>query len=251
MKTGLHLFLLATVLAAIGVLMVPGRTTAAIKSPPYADVFGNNWNDLNTYEAATDAFNNLNSAGYHAWNDKDSTAVTSMGSAYAQSDAVWADFGHGGPGYITFCNPPRGSSCTSVLRGDARVGRCSGGGDDCLSNYPTQIHYIRLMVFAGCHTAQNQTNTPNLVDYAVDTNHVDSAIGFRELIYFGGFTHPGETWSQSFFTYLRQGYTVSQAQSMAVNDVKNVFLALGNASGWDSAYIRNGSIKIVPAAYGS
>jgi hypothetical protein len=245
---GIRLSLLASAIAVAGTMALPGPTVAASIG---ADVFGSHWNDLNTYEAATDAFNNLSSAGYYTWNNENTDAVTAMGLLYAQSDAVWADFGHGGPGYITFCNLPLGSNCTSVLRGDSRVGRCSGGGDTCLSNYGTRIHRIKLMVFAGCHTAQNQTNTPNLVDYSVDTNGVDSAIGFRDLVYFGGFTHPGETWSQSFFTYLRQGYTVSQAQSMAVNDVKNVFLAGGNASGWDSAYIRNSGIKIMPVAYGS
>ncbi len=251
MKTaGIRLALISVAVAIAGVLALPGASMAV---GPGADVFGNSWNDLNTYEAATDAFNNLSSSGYYTWNNqKNITAAVAMSGPYAQSDAVWADFGHGGPGFITFCTEPGGASCTSVLRGDSRAGPCSGGmGDTCLSSYPIQIHRLRLMLFAGCETAKNQTNTANLVDYAVDTNHVDSAIGFTTLIYYGGFTHPGETWSQSFFTYLRQGYTETQAESMAVNDVRNVFLALGNASGWDSAYIRNGGTKLIPAAYGS
>lgn len=260
-----RLSLLAAAAVIAGGLLQPATVAATIKSPPWADTFGNYWNDgLNTYEASTNAYNALKGIGYFTTNNKDTNAVTSMSAAWAQSDAVWVDFGHGGPGFISFCSPAQGSACTTILRSDSSVGRCNSG-DTCLANYWTTtcppgvvgpchislIHNIKLMVFAGCHTGQTASSGSNLVSYAVNTMGVDASIGFTDYVYFGGFTHPGETWSNSFFQRLKAGDSVTQAQTIAQNDVKNVIGAFGGGSGWDTAYIINGGIKITPRGYGN
>ena len=228
------------------VLMLPRGAAATIYSPPWVDVFGSQWGDLDTTGAATDFVANL-SSGYTRFTELNKTAAIAMGSAYAQSDAIWVDFGHGNPGYITFCSPPKGANCTTVLRSNFD---CSQTDGVCLSAYGTLIHHIKLMVFAGCHTANTPSSGRSLGTQAVSYNGVDSAIAFTGLIYFGGGDQPDHYWATAFAHRLSVGDTVSAAATVAAQNVAmhNLF---GNAYGWDTQVIWNGGTKVMPPAYGS
>jgi hypothetical protein len=166
-----------------------------------------------------------------------------MGLYYAQSDAIWVDFGHGGGGFITFCSPPNGPTCTSVLRVNSTQGSCSAP-NDCLSEYTSSIHRIRLMVFAGCETAISAGGL-NLPSYAYNTDGVDSTVGWNVLVYWP----QGDYWATRASIYWGIGDTITQGLIAAGADVKNNFG--GSAGGWDNFTVWNGGIKIVPAAYGS
>lgn len=241
--------LLAAVIIATA--LSPRTVSATVHTPPWADVFGSQWNDLDTTTAASN-FKTTLTSGYTRFLTLNSTATTAMGGSYAQSDAVWVTFGHGGPGFITYCNPPGGSSCTTVLRANAAIGSCSVGGD-CVSDYPTQIHQVRLMVFAGCDTgfdgAPSGTNAGNLVKQAVNSDGVDSAIGWKGLVYFNGSAQPGEMWATRDAVYLNAGNSVNASAYAAGQDVKNA--NSGNGFGWELYWSLNGGVKIIPPAYGS
>jgi hypothetical protein len=220
---------------------MPLQVQAAIKNPPWADIFGSKWNDLDTTTSANNFKNNL-SATYTRFVTLNTTAAVSMGASYAQSDAIWVNFGHGGPGFITFCNPPEGANCTSVLRVNNTDGSCSAP-DACLSTAGTSIHYIRLMIFAGCETAVS-AGTRNLIQYAKNTNGVDSTVGWNPLVYW---PH-ANTWATRMAVYLSAGNTVNSSLFSAGLDVKNTW---GSAMGWDQWSSLNGGIKVIPAAYGT
>ena len=194
-----------------------------------------------------------------------------------QDDAVWADFGHGMPGAITWCDP--NYSCTTLLRADANVdgpnhpNECSAADKaSCLTNFygvvpcapgvygpcfGSYLGHYRLMAFVGCQTGASATSGSNLVDEAVDTMGVGSAIGFKQEITYGvSFGpvqyYPMETWSSGFFGSLADGDTISEAQETALSDVEGM-LPFGwmGPQGFDSDYVRNGSTTITPAGYDS
>jgi hypothetical protein len=242
---------LAAALALAGAVVagpVPQLVPAAEAAGPNADMFGSQWNDLDTTSAASNFKSQLTAySGYLALN---SLALTSMSSLFAQSDAVWADFGHGGAGFITFCHPALGAACTSVLRANSTVGSCGGGNsDDCISVHGTTIHRIRLMVFAGCDTGLNGSsgsNHGNLLDQAY-AQGVDMDLGFTNLIYYGGNT--GEYWAKRFGMYLNDSATIASAVIDATSDLKA--LHGGNAYGFNYNTGRGPNNSIIPAGYGS
>jgi hypothetical protein len=245
---------LAAIATILGLSLTAFAPTASatMYSPPWADIFGSTWNNLNTIPAATNFYNNLSST-YHRFLNQNSTATTAMGSAYAQSDAIWADFGHGNAGFIQFCSPPNGATCSTSLSANSGVGIGCGSPNDCLSDYPTQIHHIKYMLFAGCHTAidanSGAPNAGNLVKQAVYTEGVDSALGFRDLIYFGAPGTGGEIWGTNDARYLSQSYTVNNAAFTAAQDVQNANFGWGG--GYDTFWAIGGGTKVMPAAYGS
>ncbi len=228
------------------ILLVPAAALATRYSPPWVDVFGSQWSDLNTTGAAADFVAYL-STGYTRYTELNKTASIAMGPAYAQSDAIWVDFGHGGPGYITFCSPPNGANCTTVLRSNFDCSKTDGV---CMSAYGTSIHYIKLMVFAGCHTGNTPSGGRNLLDQAVTYNGADSAIGFTDYIYFGGGDQPDHYWATTFAHRLTVGDSLNAAANVAWQNVA-MHNILGNAYGWDSRVTRNGGATVMPPAYGS
>ena len=157
---------------------------------------------LDTRQAASEAYNALLSAGYQTYDTSNTNVWVAMG----QDDAVWADFGHGMPGAITWCDP--NYSCTTLLRADANVdgpnhpNECSAADKaSCLTNFygvvpcapgvygpcfGSYLGHYRLMAFVGCQTGASATSGSNLVDEAVDTMGVGSAIGFKQEITYGG-----------------------------------------------------------------
>lgn len=243
-------FALSLGLAFILVVQVaafePAPVSAYVYNPPWADVYGSQWNNLDTRGAAQDFVAYLDS-GYTRWTDLNETASISI--AYAQSDAIWVTFGHGGPGFITYCNPPNGSLCTTVLRSNIDCDHVDGV---CMSDYGTTIHKVKLAVFAGCQTSRTPT-TPStarsLGDQAVNHSGVDSAIAFTDDIGFGGLFDPDHYWATAFAHRLSVGDTVNAAATVAYQNVE--FYGFGLAQGWDTQYTWHGGTKVMPPAYGS
>lgn len=243
---------LGTLVCAIGLLACSVSSTAAtyVKSPPWVDIFASQWNDLDTRQAAWN-FSSHFSSDYQHYVDLNFTAHTAIGSAYAGSDAVWVTFGHGSPGDITYCNPPNGATCTSVLWANASDpgANCSATPNDCVVNPPQAIGKMLLMIFAGCHTGVDGnpggTRGGNLLKVAVNSEGVTTAVGFDDLVYWP----MGDLWGSKMGTYLGNGQTVSDALVAATVDIANKY---GSLYGWGSfRVVGNGNLSVIPARYGS
>ena len=238
----------AAVVLAAGWFRVP-PAAATIYSPPYADIFGSTgWGDLDTRTTANRFYTSL-SGHYTKFLTYNTTVWVAMGPEFAQSDAIWANFGHGGPGFISWCQPGRSGGCSTHLRANSSVGSCTGDGACLDPNYTpnyTSIKRIRLMVFAGCRTAQGV----NLPYTAYSKSGVNSTVGFWDYIWFGGLLPGDLIWAQKFPVYLNQHYTVGQAASLAAQDVVNYRWPFGG-DGWDSQRVYGSGIYTEPAAYGS
>ncbi len=150
----------STLLAVALLIGSATPTTATQYSPPYADIFGFAYNpdpnNLNTEESAQRFAVYMDSGGYHDFTDLNVPARTAMGTYYAQSDAIWAFFGHGGPGQILLCDTngrPCDVGAATHLYADATIGSCLAP-NQCLS-VVTGLGDIRLMLFAGCETADD------------------------------------------------------------------------------------------------
>jgi hypothetical protein len=227
-------------------LAVPTGAMASQYSPPWADLICSHYpgsGGLDTETACANAFARLNAAGYHSFNDFNVTGVTAMSTSYAQSDAIWAVFGHGGPGGIsTFPTYPNGSAWSNVFS-DPSHGTCnvSGSTNACISNYSvSQLHAIRLMLFAGCETAQT-----NELSWNAYNKGVDSSIGFSQLIY----QDHVNVWTDRFFYYAAtSGLDEYNAAVAAENDV---YAQFGGYGGTNSSVIWGSFTMLKPAGYGS
>ena len=185
----------------------------------------------------------LGTGGYHSFDDVNRSASTSMGSAWAKSDAVWAAIGHGatsGGGMLFY-----DGTNTSWL---FATNHWPGGGAYLSSQTHLEFHDIRLMAFLGCDTAKEGdpggSYRGSLLRVANGLG-VDSALGFMDTIYFPAF----DWWPDAFFTRTRMGDTVSQAAAMAVDMVT---YSVGWDAGSSSWYVyAGGTVKLSPAAYGS
>jgi hypothetical protein len=257
----------ATALAMLTLL--PGQPVkASTYSPPWADFMCYHWdgaNGLDTRQSCTNAKARSAAAGYHAFAQANVTAEDSMGINFAQSDAIWAMFGHAcDEKCITTYDTTYG---TTVLRYDANSGGTNlpcgqnDNRDACFHNYTsTQLHRIRLMIFGGCHTAcpwgtcQNGHTAagPNLPKDAVTGKGIDSAIGWDDFI---SWPHM-DTWTDSFFKYgttpqAQAGggyYTVFQAAIAAETDV---YAKHGGYGGTNRSVTWGSTTKLMPVSYGS
>jgi hypothetical protein len=280
--------LLRRALVGVGALTVlvllPAQSVrATIQPTPWADFMCYHWPDydsngdgvvedvdhngkiepggLDTQKSCTNAYNRTKAAGYAAFHDANVTAWNAMGTSYAQSDAIWGMFGHAFDYQaLTTWDTTHG---TTVLRYDSNTGgsgqRCTSP-DACLHTGYTsaQLHYIRLMIFGGCHTAcpwgtctnGHSSAGPNLPQDAWNKG-VDSAMGWDDFISWPGM----DLWTDSFFrsatTYYSSiggYYTVFQAGTQAETDVYNYY---GSYYGTNRWVVWGGSTKLIPVKYGS
>ena len=230
------------VTALIALSTASGAAATTVHTPPYADVISGNWSDLIAEPAGDAAVLQLTAAGYHSFNDYNTTPYAAMGSGYAQDDAVWAMFGHGNAGYIT--------TPTGVLRSNPNIdsppASCSSP-NACLSSYTlSQIHGIRMMMFGSCYSAVSRNGY--LLPYvAVHDKGVDSSVGWSNEIYFPG---PMSQWASSFFWDTgNQGYSMLNSAIWAESQVLSVY---GSYYGTDTSVwygLYNSSLK--PAGYGN
>ena len=243
----------ARALAVSGVILVlslsTGLASAAVYNPPHAEVFswdypsGSPGNSLGTRYSGTNAWNQLKATGYTAYDFTNTSASTSVSSSYGQSDAVWAHFGHARPGASLFYTSSGGYS---ELRADGGVSSY-GWPQTSLVSTPG-LNDIRLMVFAGCNTAQSAhpgdwAPYGNLMTAAQQIG-VDSVLGFSGTIYWPNMNW----WATMFFQKLREGNSLSASASSAAG---YVLYATGIYAGTDTYSVHNGTVKITPAAYGS
>jgi len=238
----------ATLVAVLLGSILSGSAAANQFSPPWADLFYSHWpggGGLDTGGFVADVAPYLNAGGYEAWQDSGSTAAISMSTYYAQSDAVWAMYGHGGPGFVTQYNSTYGNSVLNASPGVP--GSSCTSPNDCISNYSySQLHAIRLMVFWGCETGQT-VNGVNILNTVTGLG-VDSSIAWSGVLY----TNQGRVWNSAFFySLIYYGYTVGSATSYANNAVISQY-GVGNMGGMNTWQIGGSpGVKLVPALYGS
>jgi hypothetical protein len=236
------------IIATVVLLMTAQPAAATQYNPPWADIFGSQWNDLQTDEAAHRLSDQLQGSGYERYVDMNKTARMSMGTAYAQSDAIWVHFGHSQAGAATFCNQPFTANCYTWLYANTAQGTCPEP-NACLSTYTSQIRDIRLMLFAGCHSGLDgkpgTLQDANLLDVARVVDGVDNAYGFSALVYWP----MGNDYATFAGIELKSGSTINYGLWKAGQEVKNRWF--GDAHGWNTL-VGGGYINdaIIPAAYG-
>ncbi len=167
---------------------------------------------------------------------------------HANDDAVWAFFGHGREGAVLFYHSDTGEY--SELVANTQIDALGGSVTrEVLTYTPWQeLHDLRLMVFAGCYTANDAApgtlDDGNIGRVAVMRKYVDAIIAFQDLIYWPYMN----TWADAFFTRLRFGDTVNQAADMAVD---MVWYSTGWTAGTESWWTIGGANRIKPVGYGS
>ena len=77
-----------------------------------------------------------------------------------------------------------------------------------------QLDDLLLAVYTGCLTGETNPILGNLLDESINRG-VDTALGFSSLIY----SPKSTTWSNKFWTDMKNGYIVSNAASDATNEV--------------------------------
>jgi hypothetical protein len=205
---------------------------------------------MDTTPACRNGQAQLNAAGYNAYaNTGGPSASTVMGPGWAQSDAIWAIFGHANAGFITTYNSYTGRTDLAVAPGVS--GNCAGY-NACLSSYTSaQLHSIKLMIFAGCETALPGGGLGNngiLPRVAVFSKGVDAAVGWSGVI-----TWPlMNRWTQAFFQYTGQdgkSATFFNAAVWAENQTYAMYNDYGGSN--NSVWYGNANLSVRPAGYGS
>lgn len=233
---------------AIMLLISPLGTHGAVYSPPWADALSFAYGSgapgagFNTTNAGNFAFQNLRDTGYKAWDTRNVGAGTAM--SFAKSDAIWAFFGHGRAGAVMFYN---GTSYSELV---ANSEITTGYTKVNLNSYSwTDLHDVRLMVFAACNTARDgkagSLDDGNISRVAYIRKGVDSTLAFLELIYWPHI----DVWGDAFFNRLRRtDDTINQAAVWAADMVEFKYFSTG---GFDSWWTIGGSKKIKPVGYGT
>lgn len=231
-------------------LSAPALTRAATKTPPWADLNCSLFDGsaglgaMDTTPACSYAQGQLTLAGYKAFaNNGGPSAATVMGPDYAQSDAIWAIFGHANPGFITTYNSATGRTDLAAAPGIS--GNCAGN-SACLSSYTSaQLHSIKLMIFAGCETALPGGGLGNngiLPRVAVFSKLVDAAVGWS-----GDITWPHmNRWTWAFFQY---NGTFFNSATWAENQTYALYNDYGGSN--NSVWYGNWNLSVRPAGYGS
>ena len=226
-------------------LISPASVLGGTHSPPWADMVCTHYSGsggLDTRQSCTNAVTRLNTGGYFGFNDVGVSAYTAMGSGYAQDDAIWAMFGHGGPGQIT--TEISGGAWT-YLNAVSGLGMPCTSPHTCLyDNYSwSQLHKIRLMIFGGCHTAETR-NGYNLPSTAVGKG-VDAAVGWTGEIYWPHM----DTWTDGYFLAGITGSTIFNSALIAEQRVLGTY---GNYGGTNNSVFWGAyNSRIQPPAYGS
>lgn len=190
----------------------------------------------------------LDALGYFASSRTNGTAPLSMDTGHGQADAVWAFFGHGGPGVAEFYNMTSGA--TTRLYAEAGIGAGCAAPNDCITDYlGGKLSKMKLALFAGCNTGDMQDGSKkydgSLLTAATSGAGIDSAVGFTETIYWPAMDY----WTDQFFKDFQSGDTVLGSATSAQAYVLEVF---GQYYGSNSWKIQGSvSVKLKPAAYGS
>jgi len=189
---------------------------------------------LDSRVMAQTAQSELSSMGYsgtYHWNDGANNALSRMA-----SDQVFFFSGHGGPGFINF---QPGSATESLTANNPGLLRIS-------SLTYSQLNDMALAVFLGCDTANTGSTSGNLLSTS-RSRGVDTAIGFSQDV-----TAPQTGyWSNRFWYYLDNGYSVSSAISSADADNAANF-GIYNQGGMNTHIVQGNSyIVIDPARAGA
>lgn len=228
-------------------LFSAGPTAATVYDPPWADAMWAHFpgtGGLDTTTSMNYVRAGANALGYHGFSTNPSSVPASMGSSYAQSDAIWWMAGHGAAGIIQSYNSTMGWGSLYVSSNAPGFSSC-GSPNDCLTDYTsTQMHRIRLMVFQGCDTADPTPNGDRLPKRAYNNLGVDSSLGFTETIWFGSWP---DHWAD-YFMFYSATKNVTDAAGAAADVIYSG--SGGNDYGYYSAYIYGGSVRIDPPAYG-
>lgn len=231
-----------------------GEAGFVVPDPParWADAFsGPMWGLVDTRPNGDVATSFLSASGYDAFDD-DNNATPSQALAYAQSDTVWAAFGHANGGQIAIENgatggPPLTSIGAVVATHGVDVSPdFSLGPKAYLIGLPQgSLSHLKLMAFVGCHTgidgAAADDFRGNLVTTATQHLGAQSAIGFTHDI--NWVPDAAGVWTDSFFHSLHLGRSVETSANDALNDV---YFQLLFPWGFDNPYIVGGNTTIVP-----
>lgn len=116
-----------------------------------------------------------------------------------------------------------------------------------ISDYSySSLHDIALAVYLSCNSANSDATNGNLLDES-ESKGVDSSVGFSNYITQG----QAAWWSDKFWSYLDEQYTLNGAVEWALIDVRLQY-GLLNPGGIDS-YVIEGDEDIIidPAMSGS
>jgi hypothetical protein len=186
------------------------------------------------------AFYQVQAAGYRTFADIGVSVASSMGPSYAQSDAIWLMVGHANAGEITTY-----TGTTETYMTAAAGGRYSCTAPNaCLNNYTSsQIHGIKIMIFAGCYTSNASSQTGYRLPAVAVSKGVDSAIGWSGLL--DNLHVP--TWTRNFFYYPGKGVL-----NAAIYAEQQVLAQMGGYGGTNNSVIYGSTtVSVFPPGYGS
>ncbi|MDO9550444.1 MAG: hypothetical protein Q7J03_05665 [Methanoregula sp.] len=197
-----------------------------------ASDYGTNYCDgLDTTAAAQTARSEQSSMGYSATYNGNAEAAD----AYYRlgSDNVFFFDGHGDAGRILF--KKNCGTLTTITASNPNFYRIS-------SFTSGQLNDVALAVYMACNTANTDSTNGNLLAQST-ARGVDTAIGFSQSIY----STQSAYWSNQFWYYLDNGYTVSQAAG-AANADNQAYFGYWNQGGMDYNVIQGNNYMVIDPA---
>ncbi len=225
-----------TVLLIIAIISTYAITTFA--DTQWATVSGFNYPDgLNTTEEATQAISDFSAAGYYPINFSNASAQ----SIYTDlpTTSIWFFSGHGDAGALNCWN---GSTETHIYAFGA-----SGLQNGILGNYylnkSSSLSKIKVAVFGGCNTGN--TGLPGNLLTEATAKGVQFCIGWTTTT----LEEQHRFWLEHFTNYLENRYCVSQAWSMADDDVEDEYSLPWETTGGTLNHTFQGNymIRITPS----
>jgi hypothetical protein len=220
-----RLSIILPVLLLVGIMMVP--MVSAYQSSNYGTDYGDG---LDTRLQSQTAQSEQSSMGYSAGNYENSAASSAF--SRMASDQVFFFDGHGGAGLMQFKSGGVYSYITASNPSYSRISSYTSG----------ELNDIALAVYMACYTANTDGTNGNLLAQST-ARGADTAVGFSQSIYS---TQSGY-WSNRFWYYLDNGYSVAQAAG-AANADNQAYFGYWDQGGMDYHVIQGNNYMVIDPA---
>lgn len=200
---------------------------------------------LNTTTNASNIHNSLSSHGYYSGsyyvNNQASIVQNNIG-----NDAIFYINSHGDAGLICCPYSNNGSWTMTYLSANSTPDNMAYSLQNKYANTTDKLKRVRFAYFGACHSANTSSIYGNLLNMASSLG-VDCSLGFTGTIT----TNRHIYFSERLITYygMDPNNTVSACAASSSADTFNAYGDFGGVNTY--SIVGNGSIKLVPAAYGT
>ncbi len=212
------------------ILIILTFITTTFAETKWATLCGFTYADgINTTSEAYEGLTNFNSAGYYSVVFKNCSAQSLYIDLPTESILFFS--GHGDAGSLTCWDGSQKTYLFAYGSDSIKNGICG----NYYLNKATSLSKISVAIFGACNTANTNSLSGNLLQQAFYKG-IKSSIGWTT----GVSTSQHSFWLKKYTGYLKDGYTVSYAASLADDATRNNFPFLG--TGGTQNHSLNGSV---------